>query len=108
VRLLAPAIRGVGSQAAFPSLRQLYRLLAAARHNAVFGSGQGAKITKIGPGKVRLHSVCVGIDCVVIVSTGEFEKLAGAELAWNFAHHSTLLYAHRRHESIVFATSSIC
>jgi hypothetical protein len=65
-------------------------LLAAAWHNAVFGSGQGAKITKIGPGKVRLHSVYVGINWVVIVSTGEFQKLAGAELAWNFAHHSKI------------------
>jgi hypothetical protein len=44
---------------------------------------------EIGPGKVRLHSVYVGINWVVIVSTGEFQKLAGAELAWNFAHHSS-------------------
>jgi hypothetical protein len=66
-------------------------LLAAAWHDAVLSSGQGAKITKISPGKVRLYSGYVGINCVVIGSAGKFQKLAGAALVWNFAHHSILI-----------------
>jgi hypothetical protein len=51
---LAPAIRDVGAQAAFLSLRLL--TAAAWWYNVVFSSDQGVKITKIGPRKVAFYS----------------------------------------------------